>query len=92
MESDAEHVGDGPTDLVTAPVPVPEASVPATLVERGLELVQAGGPVVVILAIMSVVALAILFVKLWQFHSARLGDRRRAQEILWHYRSGRAME
>lgn len=65
---------------------------PPGLVEQGLELFQAGGPVVAILAVMSVVSLAIVFVKLWQFRLARVGDGRTAREALWLWRSGRAGE
>ncbi|WP_421708780.1 MotA/TolQ/ExbB proton channel family protein [Algihabitans sp.] len=65
---------------------------PPSLLEQGLELFQAGGPVVAILAVMSVVSLAIVFVKLWQFRAARLGDGRTAQEALWLWRTGRAGE
>ncbi|MEM7120379.1 MAG: MotA/TolQ/ExbB proton channel family protein [Pseudomonadota bacterium] len=56
------------------------------------ELVQAGGPVVVILLVMSVVALGIIFAKLWQFHRARLGDRKLALGALALYQAGRPDE
>ncbi|WP_119166573.1 MotA/TolQ/ExbB proton channel family protein [Algihabitans albus] len=65
---------------------------PTGLVDQGLALFQAGGPVVAILAVMSVVSLAIVFVKLWQFRAARLGDGRTAQESLWLWRTGRTGE
>ena len=53
-------------------------------------LLQAGGPVVAILLAMSVAALAIVLVKLWQFHGARLGQLARARAALGLYRAGRA--
>jgi biopolymer transport protein ExbB len=53
------------------------------------EMVQAGGPIVVILLIMSMAALAIIFLKLWQFHQARLGDRKPAWEALRLYQARR---
>jgi len=56
--------------------------------DRFIDFFGAGGPVLVILAAMSVVALAILLVKLWQFHRARLGDTRRASEALALYQQG----
>lgn len=56
---------------------------------RLLELLQAGGPVVAILLGMSVIALTILLVKLWQFRAAGLGDRRAAPEALRLWHSGR---
>ncbi|MCO6441823.1 MAG: MotA/TolQ/ExbB proton channel family protein [Nitrococcus mobilis] len=59
---------------------------------RVRELIDVGGPVVVILGLMSIIALAILFLKLWQFRSLQLGDRRTAGEMLRLYRSGRGKE
>lgn len=56
------------------------------------QMVQAGGPVVVILLVMSVVALGIIFAKLWQFHRARLGNRRLALDALALYQDGRTDE
>jgi biopolymer transport protein ExbB len=53
------------------------------------EMLQAGGPIVGILLLMSMAALAIIFVKLWQFHQARLGDRKPAQEALRLYQARR---
>lgn len=53
------------------------------------EIVMAGGPVVMVLIAMSVVALAIVLVKLWQFHSARIGDRERVRRALILVRAGR---
>lgn len=56
------------------------------------EFLQAGGPVVAILLAFSVAALSIIFVKLWQFHRARLGDRKAALTALGLYRAGKADE
>lgn len=47
-----------------------------------LGFLQAGGPVVVILLLASLVALTIVFVKLLQFRSARVGDPRAAYRAL----------
>lgn len=47
-----------------------------------LELLQSGGPVVAILLVLSVAALAIVLAKLWQFR--RLGDARTAEALLRH--------
>ncbi len=67
------------------------AGVAATrdVAERAMEMLQAGGPVVVILLAMSLVALAIVFVKILQFRSARLADRRDTQQALEFWRAGR---
>jgi biopolymer transport protein ExbB len=60
--------------------------------ERLLAFLDAGGPVVLILLGCSVVALAIILVKCWQFHAARIGDRRRAPQAIALLRRGRAEE
>ena len=62
------------------------------LIERTLELLEAGGPVVVILLVTSVIALTIVFLKLWQFQAARLGNIGAARQALWLYHSGRPGE
>ena len=53
------------------------------------DMLAAGGPVVAILIAMSVVALAIVLVKLWQFRAARLGERGFVRKALVLVRSGR---
>ncbi|MDF1792895.1 MAG: MotA/TolQ/ExbB proton channel family protein [Thalassobaculaceae bacterium] len=53
------------------------------------EMLAAGGPVVAVLIVMSVIALAIVLVKLWQFRAARLGERNRVQTALALIRAGR---
>lgn len=76
--------------------PLPDAGLaiqpPPSLIDRAVDLFHAGGPVVAILTAMSVVALTIILLKLWQFRTVRLGDRRTAREALWLYRTGRAGE
>ncbi|MEL6219909.1 MAG: MotA/TolQ/ExbB proton channel family protein [Pseudomonadota bacterium] len=59
---------------------------------RGWELAEAGGPVVLILAVLSVFALAIVLAKAVQFAAARVGDRRSARDALALLRAGRAAE
>ncbi len=54
------------------------------------ELLASGGPVVAILLVLSVAALAIVLAKTWQFHLMRLGDRKTARTALGLYKSGRA--
>ena len=65
---------------------------PAGFIERSLELLQAGGPVVGILIATSVLALTIVFLKLWQFRAARLGESRVARAALALHRAGRPGE
>lgn len=53
------------------------------------DMLAAGGPVVAILLVMSVIALAIVLVKLWQFGVARLGERASTRKALALVRAGR---
>lgn len=62
------------------------------MLERAQELLAAGGPVVAILLVMSVIAVAIALVKLMQFRAARIGDRRAARDALALWRQGRRGE
>jgi biopolymer transport protein ExbB len=59
---------------------------------RVLELLATGGPVVAILLILSIAALAIVLVKLWQFRALQLGDGRPARDALKLYRAGHVEE
>ncbi len=61
-------------------------------VQRALELIQAGGPVVAILLAMSVLAAAIVIVKLLQFRAVRVGERLIARRVLQAWLSGNARE
>lgn len=63
-----------------------------TMLERAADLVQAGGTVVAILLVMSVIALTIVLVKLWQFRAARIGDRHAARDAMRLFRLGRRRE
>lgn len=55
-------------------------------------MLTAGGPVVGLLTAMSVMALTVIVVKLWQLHAMRPGDRRLAVYALWLHRQGRGSE
>mgnify|MGYP003700528487 CR=1 len=59
---------------------------------RAQELLAAGGAVVAILLAMSVAAVAITLVKLMQFRTARIDDRRPARRALTLWRQGRRGE
>ncbi|MEM8597881.1 MAG: MotA/TolQ/ExbB proton channel family protein [Pseudomonadota bacterium] len=59
---------------------------------RAGELMEAGGPVVVILAAMSIFALTIVIAKLVQFSASRMGDRRAVPGALALWRQGRERE
>jgi len=53
-----------------------------------LSLIDAGGPVVILLTALSLAALTIVIVKLIQFRGARIGDGAAAQRAIHHYRRG----
>lgn len=55
---------------------------------RSHEMVAAGGPVVVLLLALSVLAMAIVLAKLWQLAAAGLGQRRALAEFGEHCRRG----
>jgi biopolymer transport protein ExbB len=55
-------------------------------------LIELGGPVVVILLAISVLALAAILLKLWQFAVAGVGARHFAERALHHWFAGRSME
>jgi biopolymer transport protein ExbB len=63
----------------------------AGIVEQLRTLIELGGPVIVILMMFSVVVLAIVFLKLWQFTALRVGARRFVKEALarWQARQDR---
>ena len=73
----------------------PSASPPAEAAGafgQALELIQAGGPVVVILIAMSVLATAVILLKLWQFSRIKLGRSRNGRAALRLYKEGQAKE
>ena len=55
-----------------------------------LALLQAGGPVVAILLTLSILALAITFLKLWQFTAVKITARWFVNEALAHWCAGRS--
>lgn len=60
--------------------------------ERAFDLIAAGGPVVAILFALSVLALAIVLIKLWQFRALQVGERRSSEEALRLWQEGRFSE
>lgn len=65
------------------------AGAPPDVVDRAVHLLQAGGPVVAILLVLSVAACTIVFAKLWQLRSVRAGDTGTARHALALARAGR---
>lgn len=91
-----DMAGTLPTDAASAGMPAPDMAAPAVpdmpdagWLQTASDLISAGGPVVVILLVMSVVALAIVLAKLWQFAGAGLTDARPANRVLAEWRQGR---
>lgn len=74
-------------DAVTDGAAQELTSAPDILQSAG-EMIEAGGPVVIILLVMSVAALAIILAKLWQFAGAGLGDQRPVERVLAEARQG----
>ena len=56
--------------------------------ERLSEWMQLGGPVLVLLFVMSVIALTIILLKLYQFGVMRAGDSGFVEQVLKYYRAG----
>lgn len=91
----AEEAGSPGVDGMADAAPTEILGVPADMLgplAEPLALLQAGGAVVAILLVLSIVALAIILLKLWQFGRLGVGINRRAREALALYRSGRAEE
>lgn len=82
---------------VPSPAPTPSPAGKAgeasgSLIERVIDLIDLGGPIVVILAVLSIAALAIMILKLVQFMTARPGATGRPNRALTHWSAGRTDE
>jgi biopolymer transport protein ExbB len=67
----------------------PEAiAVPPSLLEPLLEILDMGGPVVAALGVISVITLAVVFYKLWQFSAARVGRHKTIKAALTAWDQG----
>lgn len=74
-------------NIVSGAVPPVETAGDVTMSVIGF--LEAGGPVVAILLLMSLAALAMVFAKLLQFRWLRVGDRHAAQRAVELWRAGR---
>ncbi|WP_366555386.1 MotA/TolQ/ExbB proton channel family protein [Aquibaculum sediminis] len=91
----AEEAGSPGVDGISDSAPPEILGLPAEMLgplAEPLALLQAGGAVVAILLVLSVVALAIILMKLWQFGRLGVGINRHARAALALYRSGQAEE
>ncbi|MEM8790180.1 MAG: MotA/TolQ/ExbB proton channel family protein [Pseudomonadota bacterium] len=86
LESSALDAGDG---AVAGDEPSLSAAEPTTGFDNLLEMLIAGGPVVLILICLSVFALTLIVAKLWQFQRAGVGKTRAVRDALSLYRQGR---
>ena len=99
QETDAP-AADGAASPVNAEAPIEELpldgleeqAAPASGLEQALDLLQAGGPVVMILVAMSVLATAVILFKLWQFNRTNVGRSRNGRKALHLYRDGKAQD
>jgi len=69
-----------------------ESVVPDGLFKTAINLITLGGPVVALLVGLSVVAVALILLKLFQFGYLRVGSRRRASEAAALWSAGRHRE
>lgn len=84
-----EAVAAAPLVEAAPAVDLPPPDGMVAVVERAQELLVLAGPVVLVLAAMSVLALTLTLLKVWQFHRARIGDERRLDTALAAWREGR---
>lgn len=84
--TDAETPAEGltPGGLEEQAVPAPAGGF-----EQAVEMLQAGGPVVVILIAMSIFAMAVILLKLWQFGRINVGRSRNGRVALQLYKEGK---
>lgn len=88
--TEANLPGAGDAPLLEVPGMGSESE--ADLLLQAANFVDAGGPVVVILLAMSVIALTIILVKLWQFTRLSVGSSAVARAAASLYREGRTEE
>ena len=90
----ASPAGETTGDAVVSADGLKETMMPAAegSLGRALDLLQAGGPVVMILLAMSVLATAVILLKLWQFSRTNVSRSRNARKALHLYKDGKTQE
>lgn len=78
--------------LLTGLLAANRAAAQTTDVNPALDLIQTGGPVVVILLLMSTIATTVALLKLWQFFRARVGERQIGRQGILLLKSGQTKE
>ena len=85
--TDAEaHVKELPVDGLE------EQTLPASSFEQALDILQAGGPVVMILIAMSILATAVILLKLWQFSRTNVGRSCNGRKALHLHKEGKTQK
>ena len=69
-----------------------QALPPDGVVDQIVSTIQLGGPVVSILIAMSIIALALILLKIWQFQTVRISQRGLARKAISFYASGNTRE
>ena len=64
------------SDVTAGPAPARFDALLTQLQQNAAQAIEAGGPIAVLLVLMSVVALSLVILKIWQFTSLKLGNRR----------------
>ncbi|MCG8544911.1 MAG: MotA/TolQ/ExbB proton channel family protein [Alphaproteobacteria bacterium] len=85
------------SDLPGVQAPVAElaegaGAAPDSAFERILEIIQAGGPVVLLLIAVSIVATAVILLKIWQFSRTNVGKSRNGPIAVRLYKEGHVKE
>lgn len=62
------------------------------MLEQAMNLLDLGGPIVLVLVVLSIAALTIILVKIWQFKTMRVSHFQTAREALEFYRKGLSRE
>ena len=63
-------------DVATGPAPAGFDALLLQLQQNAAQAIEAGGPIALLLVLMSVAALSLVILKVWQFTSLRLGNRK----------------
>ncbi|MCV6602281.1 MAG: MotA/TolQ/ExbB proton channel family protein [Cohaesibacter sp.] len=78
-------------DLVVSPPPPPQGFIESAMGQIQ-SIMEMGGPVVVLLSILSVLSLTVILYKVWQFSWLGIGRHKRARKALLQWRQGQQVE
>ena len=83
---------EGAAMPVTDTIPAAFNGGPASALDGMREMLMAGGPVVMLLLAMSVLALTVALLKIWQFNRTQVGGTRDSRTALQLYKDGQTKE